>query len=275
MQHLEKLRKIDLSYSTYLSQFPDLSQAPHLESMNLEGYRSLLQVPSYFQYFDKLKVLNLSGNSNLKNLSAIPQSITYLDLEDTGIEELPSSIGSLDKLYSLVLRNCKGLKNLPSSMYKLKSLDHLNLFGCSSLDNFPELPTDIRYLNLNGTAIEQVPSQIEGLSSLHILDLSNCRRLRTVPKRIMPLSQASYNEYKPDIEQVSFMNCLNLDDNAHNHLMEYAKLRLWKMATASSRQDDVEVSLPLFININKFLTHVPLELYWVTLHFCFMVLKVK
>ncbi|KAF4355031.1 hypothetical protein F8388_026532 [Cannabis sativa] len=231
-QYLDKLRKIDLSNSENLTQFPDLSQAPHLESMNLGGHRNLLQVPSYLEYFDKLTVLNLSGNSNLKNLKAIPQRIQYLDLEGTGIEELPSSIGSLDKLFSLILRNCKGLKKLSSNMHKLKSLDHLNLYGCSSLDNFPDLPMEIRYLNLSGTAIEQVPSQIEGLSNLQILDLGNCRRLKTAPKRIMPLTQACYEDYKPDIEMVSFMNCLNLDENARDNLMEYAQLRVWRMATA-------------------------------------------
>ena len=219
--------------------------------MNLEGYRSLLQVPSYFQYFDKLAILNLSGNSNLKNLTAIPQSIKYLDLEDTAIEELPSSIGSLDKLFSLVLRNCKGLKKLSNNIHELKSLVHLNLYGCSSLDNIPALPMDVRYLNLSGTAIEQLPSQIERLPLLQILDLENCRRLKTVPKRILPLTQASYNDYKPDMEQVSFMNCLELDENARKNLMEYAQLRIWRFATASLRQEQVFVCLPYpFVSLN-------------------------
>ncbi|XP_062084180.1 disease resistance protein RPV1-like [Humulus lupulus] len=250
-QCLEKLRKIDLSYSDNLTQFPDLSQAPCLENMNLGGHTNLLQVPSYLEYFDKLTILNLSGNSNLKNLTAIPQRITYLDLEGTGIEELPSSFGSLDELFSLILRNCKGLKKLPGSMHKLKSLDHLNLYGCSSLDNFPDLPMEIRYLNLSETAIEQVPSQIEDLSSLKILDLGNCRRLKTVPKRIMPLTQACNEDYKPDIEEISFMNCLQLDENALDNLMEYAQLRVWRMATAAAAlrpiPDDEEEQSQLFV----------------------------
>ncbi|XP_062084171.1 disease resistance protein RPV1-like [Humulus lupulus] len=250
-QYLEKLRKIDLSYSDNLTQFPDLSQAPCLESVNMGGHTNLLQVPSYLEYFDKLTVLNLSGNSNLKNLTAIPQRLTYLDLEGTGIEELPSSFGSLDELFSLILSNCKGLKKLPGSMHKLKSLDHLNLYGCSSLDNFPDLPMEIRYLNLSETAIEQVPSQIEDLSSLQMLDLGDCRRLKKVPKRMMPLTQACNEDYKPDIKILSFMNCLQLDENALDNLMECAQLRVWRMATAAAAlrpiPDDEEVQSLLFV----------------------------
>lgn len=221
--------------------------------MNLEGYKSLLQVPSYFQYFNKLATLNLSGNSNLKNLTAIPQSVQYLSLEDTGIKELSSSIGSLKNLVSLVLRNCKELKTLSSNMHTLQSLDHLNLHGCSSLDNFPSLPTSIKYLNLNGTAIEQVPSQIEGLSSLQILDLGNCGRLKTVPKRVMPLTEA-LNDYKPNIEEVSFMNCLELDENARTNVMEYAQFRILRIATASLRPEHVDVCRSISLSLCIFLS---------------------
>ncbi|XP_060673955.1 disease resistance protein RPV1-like [Ziziphus jujuba] len=66
VQPLPLLRMIDLSYSKFLTQLPDLPQARKLESINLEGCTSFVQVFSSLQNLDKLTYLNLKAAQNLE-----------------------------------------------------------------------------------------------------------------------------------------------------------------------------------------------------------------
>ncbi|PON37242.1 TIR-NBS-LRR-like protein [Parasponia andersonii] len=148
--------------------------------------------------------LNLSGCSNLKVLSEMSGDIQYLFLCSTAIEELHSSIWSLDNLVLLDLNGCKCLKNLPRSIGQLESLDHLDLDGCLSIDRFPELPRNIRSLHLklksfpeilepmeclkdlylDRTGIIKLHSSIENLIGLRWLLLRECKNLEFVPNNI-------------------------------------------------------------------------------------------
>ncbi|KAG6737784.1 hypothetical protein POTOM_059314 [Populus tomentosa] len=52
---------------------------------------------------------------------------------------------------------------------------------------FPEFSSNIRYLYLNGTAIEELPSSIGGLRELIYLDLVGCHRLKNLPNAVSKL----------------------------------------------------------------------------------------
>ena len=54
----------------------------------------------------------------------------HLDLSETAIKELPSSIGHLTSLTYLKIRECKDLLCLPSTICNLKYLRQLDLYGC-------------------------------------------------------------------------------------------------------------------------------------------------
>ncbi|XP_060667814.1 disease resistance-like protein DSC1 [Ziziphus jujuba] len=187
IQELENLKHIDLSWSTQLTQIPNLSLAPNLEGVKLKGCICLNEVPSYFQDFDKLTSLNLRSCSNLKNLPEIPQSMERLDLSEIEIQELPSSIWSLHKLHTFHLDGYKYIKDIPSDASMLNSLNSLSLRNCTSFTEFHELPRNISKLNLSNTAIEVIPSSIQCLSSLVYLYLRDCKRLKSLPTSICKL----------------------------------------------------------------------------------------
>lgn len=222
------MRHIDLGHSKRLTQVPDLSRAPNLESVNLECCISLLQVPSLiFKTLDKFRTsldmgycedicclkerphpralgtVNLDGCSNLKSLSRFDGNMKYLHLSNTAIQIFPSSICSVNNLVSLNLSNCLWLKNLPTSISKLESLHVLNLSGCSSLDKFPEVPKNVRDLNLQETAIEQVPSSVMRLSYLKAFHLDNCKRLKSISPSICKLKSLGLFDLD---------GCTNLED---------------------------------------------------------------
>jgi Leucine-rich repeat (LRR) protein len=205
LQNLVNLKDVNLSNCEHITFLPDLSKARNLERLNLQFCTSLVKVPSSIQHLDRLvdldlrgcerlvnlpsrinssclETLNLSGCANLKKCPETARKLTYLNLNETAVEELPQSIGELSGLVALNLKNCKLLVNLPENMYLLTSLLLVDISGCSSISRLPDFSRNIRYLYLNGTAIEELPSSIGDLRKLIYLNLSGCSSITEFPK---------------------------------------------------------------------------------------------
>ncbi|ESR55139.1 hypothetical protein CICLE_v10023584mg, partial [Citrus x clementina] len=100
----------------------------------------------------------------------------------------PTLMPCLNKLVILNLRGSKSLKSLPSGIINLEFLTKLDLSGCPKLKRLPEISSgNISWLFLRGTAIEELPSSIERLLRLGYLDLSNCKRLKSLPSSLYRL----------------------------------------------------------------------------------------
>ncbi|XP_034674478.1 disease resistance protein RPV1-like, partial [Vitis riparia] len=215
-KYLRNLKVMDLSHSPYLVECPDVSGAPSLETLNLDGCTSLHEVhPSIprlknlkilnlgncrmLHYFpriiglEKLEVLNLSGCSRLEkfpDIEANMESLLELYLEGTAIIELPSSVGYLRGLVLLNMKSCKNLKILPGRICDLKSLKTLILSGCSKLERLPEITEVMEHLEellLDGTSIRELPRSILHLKGLVLLNLRKCKDLRSLPNSICDL----------------------------------------------------------------------------------------
>ncbi|KAL9382358.1 hypothetical protein Peur_025393 [Populus x canadensis] len=237
-RNLINLKDVNLSNCEHITSLPDLSKARNLERVNLQFCTSLVKVPLSIQHLDKLndldlrgctslinlpsrinsrclKSLNLSGCSNLKNCPETARKLTYLNLNNTAVEELPQSIGELSGLVALNLKNCKLLVNIPENIYLLKSLLIVDISGCSSISRLPEFSRNIRYLYLNGTAIEELPSSIGDLRELIYLDLSGCSSITEFPKvsrkiRELYLDGTSIREIPSSIECLFELHELHL-----------------------------------------------------------------
>ncbi|KAG6738697.1 hypothetical protein POTOM_058319 [Populus tomentosa] len=134
------------------------------------------KVEGIFLDVSKIREIELSSTA-LERMK-----LTYLNLNETAVEELPQSIGELSGLVTLNLKNCKHLVNIPENIYLLKSLQIADFSGCSSISRLPDFSRNIRYLYLNGTAIEELPSSIDDLRELIYLDLSGCSSITEFPK---------------------------------------------------------------------------------------------
>ncbi|KAK7274363.1 hypothetical protein RIF29_15448 [Crotalaria pallida] len=201
---LEKLKFIDLSFSTNLKRSPDFIGVPNLESLVLEGCASLTEIhPSLLclnklvllnlkdckrlkalpsnMLMSSLKDLNLSGCSGFKTVPEFGESMEHLSLlslEGTAISKLPPSLGCLLGLTHLDLKNCKNLVCLPNTIQKLKSLLILNVSGCSKLRSLPEGLKEIKCLeelHASETAIEELPSSVFHLENLRVISFAGCK----------------------------------------------------------------------------------------------------
>ncbi|KAJ1437558.1 Leucine-rich repeat domain superfamily [Sesbania bispinosa] len=242
---------MDLSCSQHLIELPDFSMAINLQSINLFGCVSLSHVhPSILSLkklvnlnmvwckklksllsnapLRSLRILELYGCSSLEEFSVTSEEMTYLDLRNTAINELPASIKHLGNLMNLELSCCGYLRNLPNEFSCLRSLGRLVLSDCRKLDtsnlhflfdglrslgylcldncgNLTELPDNISllsslyYLSLSGSNVENMPASIKHLSQLESLDLCKCMRLQSLP------------ELPPSIEVLDVTNCTSLE----------------------------------------------------------------
>ncbi|CAN6858715.1 unnamed protein product, partial [Brassica oleracea] len=271
------LKDIDLSESKNLKKIPDLSTATNLETLNLRGCSSLVKLPSSIGNLSSLKDLNMAGCTKLESLpkginlkslirfnlsgcfklrnyhgisdktsvlhlnktaiktfssfglenvvelhleqitskglwkgvqplpslkKIISTNISTLNLNQTAIKEIPTSIKNLLNLEYMEMRRCKNLKILPTGI-DLISLYHLDLNGCSRLSSFPDFSRNIAILYLNQTGIREVPPWIIDFSNLETLEMWECRELYHISPEIFKL---------PNLLEVFFSECKKLTE---------------------------------------------------------------
>ncbi|CAN6722755.1 unnamed protein product [Malus baccata var. baccata] len=177
-----------------------------LRTFNLKGCLQLKSLPSSICKLKSLRWFSLSGSKNLEKFPEIlevMEELHWLRLDETAIEELPSSINNLTGLRRLSLEGCLKFKSLPCSIY-FKSLKDLTLCGCSNLEKFPEIlevMEELQSLCLDETAIEELPSSINNLTGLRHLSLEGCLKLKSLPCNIYQLKS---------LENLTLSGCSNL-----------------------------------------------------------------
>ncbi|KAJ4907897.1 Disease resistance protein (TIR-NBS-LRR class) family [Raphanus sativus] len=207
--NITSLKNLDLSECFSLVELPSsIGNITDLKNLYLSECSSLVELPSSIGYITSLENLYLDDCSSLVKLPSSIGNITNLESLDLNeclsLVELPFSIGNITSLKKLYLSKCSSLVGLPSSignLHKLltlrlqgcsklealpvninmKSLNELDLTDCSLLKCFPEISTNIKYLRVGGTAIEQVPSSIKSWSRLHDLHMTYCESLGESP----------------------------------------------------------------------------------------------
>nr|XP_011458731.1 PREDICTED: TMV resistance protein N-like isoform X2 [Fragaria vesca subsp. vesca] len=112
------------------------------------------------------------GRQELPNLK-------HLDLGDSNNLKKTPDFTVHKKLKLLTLYGCKNVKSFPSKI-EMDSLKFLDLSYCSKLKipEFGEGMENLCHLIIPGTATEELPSSIEHMVGLEVLDMSRCPKLK-------------------------------------------------------------------------------------------------
>ncbi|XP_057419929.1 disease resistance protein RPV1-like isoform X1 [Lotus japonicus] len=216
---------LDLGSCESLTMLPiDLCKLKLLRRLDLSGCSNLEKFPEIVDTMENLAVLVLDQTA----IQELPSSLDRLvGLEELSLhkcrrlEIIPSSIGRLTKLCKLNLTCCVSLETFPSSIFKLK-LTELDLFCCSKLKTLPKIlePAEsFAHINLSYTSIKELPSSLDFLVGLQTLCLEECRNLESLPNIIGNLNILS------DLDCTS---CSNLTEipNDIGRLLSLRKLSL-------------------------------------------------
>ncbi|MED6170035.1 hypothetical protein PIB30_026748 [Stylosanthes scabra] len=175
IKDLHNLSRMELCHSKNLVKIPNLSQAPNLEHLNLEGCVKLVHLHPSIGSLEKLRFLNLKNCKNLVNIPNLSQTpnLEHLDLKGCDkLVHLDASIGSLKKLCFLNLENCKKLVSIPNTIFHLNSLKILILSGCSKLFKYQLLEKPKKSEQLNRDQSVELERQMRN---------SRCKTLITRP----------------------------------------------------------------------------------------------
>ncbi|XP_070663819.1 TMV resistance protein N-like [Malus domestica] len=209
-KNLANLTYMNLRGCKFLEKIPDLSGSPNIEFLDLHGCTNLVEVDDSIGFLDKLVTLNLKGCSRLTRfapklrlrslkslylhgctrLESFPEiedemeSLTYLDIQKSGIRELPSSIAYLTGLAELLANECESL--VGTSLHHLYGLPHLIQvsFGqCPKLMTFGKNKMKFDEVSSSSTKSQLLSNDLKtsqdnyntfALPNLHSLHLEGC-----------------------------------------------------------------------------------------------------
>ncbi|KAK9205198.1 hypothetical protein WN943_015465 [Citrus x changshan-huyou] len=157
-------------------------------------YSRMERMWSGIKPLSNLKIMRLCNAKNListPDLTGLP-NLEELDLRGcTRLRDIHPSLLLHKNLVSVNLKDCTDLTTLPNKIAMIH-LRKLVLSGCSKLKKFPEVVGSMECLLelfLDGTAIEELPSSIQLLTGLILLNLEKCTHLVGLPSFKLSLLQ--------------------------------------------------------------------------------------
>lgn len=182
--------------------------------------------------------MDLSMSENLKEIPDLSKAVNMEELclsHCSSLVELPPSVKNLNKLVVLEMECCSKLESIPTNI-NLESLSLLNLDKCSQLTTFPDVSSNIGFLSISETAIEQVPETIMSWPNLAALDMSGCKNLKTFP--CLPDTIEWLNFSRTEIEEVPSRVVENL--YRLSKLLMNSCMKLRSISSCISRLENIE-----------------------------------
>ncbi|KAL6315581.1 hypothetical protein AAG906_000887 [Vitis piasezkii] len=180
-------------------------------AMMMNSDYSKLEVLDYFGHVNLPETLNFLLTIHSRRFSLVTLLFPNLIIElnhskglrlilqgCTSLLEVHPSIGELEKLHLLDLKDCKSLESVPDGICKLKSLETLSLSVCCFLRN-DAIPIDfwclssLQKLNLSGNNFTVIPEGITQLSKLRVLQLGHCYMLQEMPQLPSSIQEVDAN----------------------------------------------------------------------------------
>ncbi|XP_060674372.1 disease resistance-like protein DSC1 [Ziziphus jujuba] len=167
----------------------------------------------------------MSGCEKLKmfpEISEPMEHLTSLNLDQSGIKELPESIENLVFLKELSMHGCKDLEFLPNRLSKLTNLETIRLNHCSKFLKLPSLPPSLLYLSLD--YCEKLKSLPELPSLCLDLYARGCTSLEKILKWRAPLLDdldIDITGNRGDsVQTFDFYGCEKLEQNTCNTMLD-------------------------------------------------------
>ncbi|KAK8334391.1 hypothetical protein V6Z12_A10G268400 [Gossypium hirsutum] len=184
---------------------PNLSKTINLEILDCSYCKSLVELPCLHNLASlHVDCLRLNGCYSLKKFPQVPRHFCYLDLSETGLEEVSLPFDPLCNLQHLKMSGSV-VKNVS---IKLESLLQLNLNGCPKVELLSELPPYLKVLSVKDcTSLEKVSFADQNLYQFD-----------------------SLGDEGDDVLCMLFCNCFNLNQESTKNIEANAILKIGSLA---------------------------------------------
>lgn len=199
----------------------------------------------------------------------------------------------MKSLVFLNLRGCVILSSLPEKL-DLVSLKTLILSGCLNFNNFELISENLEFLHLDGTAVENLPWNIQNFQKLVVLNLKDCQMLKFLPECLdklkaleeLILSGCAKLRSFPDIkENMENLQILLLDGTSikelPNILLQYGNFKGRVIFQRSPRMNGLSMLRRLCLSRNDMIRSLQSsisQLYylkWIDLKYCKNLLSIS
>ncbi|KAL0744848.1 hypothetical protein Bca101_101147 [Brassica carinata] len=190
---------------------PSIQNLSRLTELSMPLCKKLKVLPTNVN-LQSLSSLDLSSCTQLRTFPEISTSIRYLNLSDTAIEEVPSSIWSWSRLLELNLEDCRSLRVFHSFPDNIEELDsdmsdtgtyfsggdsetvprlRINLKGCRSLVSLPHIPYFVSSLDASNCESLKI---IDGFftNPERCLSFANCSELSEAARELIEVSDCKF-----------------------------------------------------------------------------------
>lgn len=168
----------------------DMAIATTEGSFMVKAGIQLTEIPTNLEWREDLHVVTLMKNC----ISRIPEdaspkcpNISTLLLQHNPIQEIPDSFFLHMRALHVLNLSDTNIVRLPSSMSDLEELRVLDVSCCQNLSQLPSLAKlqQLRYLDISYTAVVQVPHDLGDLKMLTELNLSSLQKLKKFPRGLL------------------------------------------------------------------------------------------
>ena len=182
---------------------PSIKNLSGLTTLSMPRCKKLKVLPTNVN-LQSLSSLDLSSCTQLRTFPEISVGIRSLNLSNTGIEEVPSSIWSWSSLLKLNLEDCHSLRVFHCVPDNIEELDlrntgtdfsggdlRINLKGCKYLVSLPHIPYRVSYLDASNC---ESLKRIDGLVSNpeRCLSFANCFKLSEAARELIEESDYKF-----------------------------------------------------------------------------------
>ncbi|KAD1800795.1 hypothetical protein E3N88_42267 [Mikania micrantha] len=195
---MPNLKFIHLENLGCLTRFPDVSEAPNIESLILSQCYNLVEVHESVGFLKRLVHLGMSDCMKFNrlpsrietesldtlqlikcsSLETIPEFSPYVSYNQIGEEDFPRNLDRCISLEELRLSCNSKLVCLPASISYLSHLKQLELDGCRRIRSLHSLPPGIQVLNATDcTSLEKIEDLSKEYECLYNIRLFGCDKL--------------------------------------------------------------------------------------------------
>nr|VDC73347.1 unnamed protein product [Brassica rapa] len=186
---------------------PSIQNLSRLTELSMLSCKKLKVLPTNVN-LQSLSSLDLSSCPQLRTFPEISTSVRYLNLSNTAIEEVPSSIWSWSSLLELNLEDCHSLRVFHSFFDNIEELDLdldlsnvgtyflggdllINLKGCKNLASLPLIPSFVLLLDAsNCDSLEKIDGFFSNPE--RCLIFANCAKLSEASRELVKVSDCKF-----------------------------------------------------------------------------------